>query len=183
MPFEKLKNESLSLVQGKLKWTRPPKLINIPPALTDLCFKLNQRCSQTTSPHGDSKSQSADPLWKQMRGHHTPTRKRTWNASPTATETKDNSAFTLLKLLIDQILRVIKHQPWVRLYKPSKCDTGSLRSRRILFFLWHSGHTTLHCWALKKHLEDLVQRGYVDKFVLDQEEDPEVGDIPGEVID
>ena len=41
----------------------------------------------------------------------------------------------------------------------------------------------MHCWALKKHLNDLVPRGYLDEFVLDQEKDPEVGDTPDEVID
>ena len=38
------------------------------------------------------------------------------------------------------------------------------------------GHATLHCWDLKRHLEDLVQCEYLEEFVLDQEEDPEVGD-------
>ena len=41
----------------------------------------------------------------------------------------------------------------------------------------------MHCWALKRHLEDLVQRGYLEKFILDQEEDPEVGGTPAESID
>jgi len=52
-----------------------------------------------------------------------------------------------------------------------------------LFFPWHSGHATLHGWALKRHLEDLVQRGYLDEFILVQEEDPHVGDTPDEAID
>ena len=59
----------------------------------------------------------------------------------------------------------------------------SLRSRRILFFSWQSGRATLHCWSFKRHLEDLVQCGYLEEFVLDQEEDPEVGDTPAESID
>jgi len=40
----------------------------------------------------------------------------------------------------------------------------------------------MHCWALKRHLEDLVQHGYLEEFVLDQGEDPEVGDTPAESI-
>jgi len=41
----------------------------------------------------------------------------------------------------------------------------------------------VHYWALKRNLEDLVQRGYLEEFVLDQEEDPEVEDTPAESID
>ena len=32
----------------------------------------------------------------------------------------------------------------------------------------------MHCWAFKMHLEDLIQRRYLEEFILDQEEDPEV---------
>jgi len=32
----------------------------------------------------------------------------------------------------------------------------------------------MHCWALKMHLENLVQHGYLEEFILDQEEDPKV---------
>ena len=41
----------------------------------------------------------------------------------------------------------------------------------------------MHYWALKGHLEDLVQRGCLDEFILDLEEDPEVGETPAETID
>jgi len=68
-----------------------------------------------------------------MRGQHAPTPKRTRNTPPTAIETKDDSAFTLLKLLIDQILHVIKHQPWVRLLKPSKHDPDPLKAGHCSF--------------------------------------------------
>ena len=44
------------------------------------------------------------------------------------------------------------------------------------------GHATLHCWDLKRHLEDLVQCEYLEEFILDQEKDPEVGDTPTESI-
>jgi len=41
----------------------------------------------------------------------------------------------------------------------------------------------MHCWALKRHLEDLIQRGHLDEFILDLEEDPEVGEAPTETVD
>ena len=44
-------------------------------------------------------------------------------------------------------------------------------------------HVTMHCWALKKYLKNLVQRGYLDEFILDLEEDPEVGEAPAETVD
>jgi len=34
----------------------------------------------------------------------------------------------------------------------------------------------MNCWALRRHIKDLVQHGYLDEFVLDLEEGPEVGD-------
>jgi len=36
---------------------------------------------------------------------------------------------------------------------------------------------------LKRHLEDLVQRGYLEIFILDQEKDLEVKGTPDESID
>jgi len=69
----------------------------------------------------------------------------------------------------------MKHQPWVRLPKPSKHDPDLLEARHCSF---HGSrrHATLHCWALKRHLGDLIQCGYLEEFVRDQEEVPEVRD-------
>ena len=41
----------------------------------------------------------------------------------------------------------------------------------------------MHCWALKRHLEDLVQRGYLDEYILALEEDPKVRETLAETID
>ena len=51
-----------------------------PLAPPDLRFKLNQRRSQITSPHGDPKSHNTGPPRKWMRGHYASTPKRTGNA-------------------------------------------------------------------------------------------------------
>jgi len=69
----------------------------------------------------------------------------------------------------------------VKLSKIAKHDTDSLEIGRCSF---HDsrGHTTLHCWALKKHLEEVVQCGYLDEFILDSEEDPKVREAPAETV-
>ena len=70
----------------------------------------------------------------------------------------------------------------MKLPKPAKYDTDFLKVGNCSFNESRE-HATLHCWALKKHLEDLVQRGYLDKFILNLEEDPEVGEAPAETVD
>ena len=40
----------------------------------------------------------------------------------------------------------------------------------------------MNCWALKRHIENLFQHGYLDEFVLDPEEGLEAGDTPDEAI-
>ena len=49
---------------------------------------------------------------------------------------------------------------------------------KIVNYSFHGsqGHATQHCWALKKYLKDLIQREYLDEFILDLEEDREVGE-------
>ena len=37
--------------------------------------------------------------------------------------------------------------------------------------------------TLKRHLEDLVQCGYLDEYILDLEEDPKAGETPAETVD
>jgi len=70
----------------------------------------------------------------------------------------------------------------VRLSKPSKHDPDLLEAGGYYFFHGSWGHATLHCWGLRRHLE-IVQCGYLEEFVLDQEEDPEVEDHTAESID
>jgi len=50
----------------------------------------------------------------------------------------------------------MKHQPWVRLPKPSKYDPDFLEARGYGSFHGSLRYATVHCWALKRHLEDLV---------------------------
>jgi len=44
-------------------------------------------------------------------------------------------------------------------------------------------HATLHCCALKKHLEDLIHCEYLDEFILDLEEDSVVREILVQSVD
>ena len=99
-----------------------------------------------------------------------------------ATEKGDDSTFTPLTLPINQILHVIKHQPWVKHSKLAKQDTESSKAGGCSFHGIRE-HATLHCWALKRHLEDLVQRGYLDEFFLNADESPEAGEAPSETVD
>ena len=71
----------------------------------------------------------------------------------------------------------------MRLSKPSKRDSDPLEVGGHCSFPNIRGHVTLNCWAFRKHIKDLVQRGYLDEFVLELEEDLEVRDTPDEVID
>jgi len=123
---------------------------------TDLRFKLNKMHSWTTSSHEDPESHRADHSQKRTRGHHASTHKKKENTFPIATKIKDDSVFTPMKLPINQILHVMKHQPWVRLPKPSKYDPDFLEARGYGSFHGSLRYATVHCWALKRHLEDLV---------------------------
>ena len=148
-------------------------------APTDLRFKLNKIRSKVTL-HGDPESLRADSSQKRVRRHHALTHKK--NASPTTAKTEDAPIFTLLKLLIDQIFHVIKHQSWVKLPKPVKHDTDSLKAGNCSFH-GSRGHATRYCWALKRHLKNLIQRGYLEEFIIYLEEHPEVREAPMGTVD
>ena len=70
----------------------------------------------------------------------------------------------------------------MKLPKIAKHDTDSLEAGNCSFH-GNWGHTTLYCWTLKRHLEDLVQCGYLNEFILDLEEDPKVREAPAETVD
>jgi len=103
-----------------------PKVNRYPVAPTDLRFKLNKMRSKVTSPYEDPESLQVDSSRKRVREHHALTHKE--NASPTTVKTEGASVFTPLKLPIDEILHIIKHQPWVKLFKTAKHDTDSLKA-------------------------------------------------------
>ena len=98
-------------------------------------------------------------------------------------KTEDASVFTTLKLPIDHILHMFKHQPCVKLLKTTKHDTNFLKVGNYFFFYDNRGNAILHCWALIRHFEDLVQYEYLNEFVLNSEEDPEVRQALAETVD
>ena len=59
--------------------------------------------------------------------------------------------------------------------KPRKHDQDLLEVGGHQSFHDSWGNATLYCWALKRHIEDLAQHGYLDEFILNQEEYSEVG--------
>ena len=69
----------------------------------------------------------------------------------------------------------------MKLSKTAKHDTDFLEAENCSFH-GNWGHAALHCWALKRHLEDLVQCGYLNEFIFDLKEDPEVGETPTEIV-
>jgi len=87
-----------------------------------------------------------------------------------------------LNLPIDQILHVVKHRPLWKLLKTTGRDSDYPEVGSCSF---HSsrGHATEHYWALKRHLEGLIQRGYLDEFILGPKEYPEIEETPSEIVD
>jgi len=70
----------------------------------------------------------------------------------------------------------------LKLPKTARHDPGALEAESCSFHgSW--GHATVQCWALKRHLEDLVRRGHLDEFIFDSEVDPEVGEVSAEMVD
>ena len=120
-----------------------PEVNQHPMALTDLRFKQNKMRSKVTSPHGDPESHGADPSRMRATRHHGPTQKEE-NISSTFTKTMDDSIFIPMKLPIDQILYIIKHQPWVKLSKPTKHDTDPLE---VGHYFFHGSRSTTPCIA------------------------------------
>ena len=62
-----------------------------------------------------------------------------------------------------------------------KHDPDFLKAGSCSFYS-SQGYATVYCGALKWHLEDLIRQGYLDEFILDSEEDPEVGEAPAETV-
>jgi len=89
--------------------THDLSLIQHPVAPTDLHFKLNKMLSKVTVSYKDPESVQADSSRKCTIGHRAPTSKE--DAPTTTMKTEDSMTFTPLKLSIDQIFNIIKHQP------------------------------------------------------------------------
>jgi len=89
--------------------THDLSLIQHPVAPTDLHFKLNKMRSKVTVSYKDPESVQADSSRKCTIGHRAPTSKE--DAPTTTMKTEDSMTFTPLKLSIDQIFNIIKHQP------------------------------------------------------------------------
>ena len=53
--------------------------------------------------------------------------------------------------------------------KTAKHDPDLLESGSYSFH-GSRGHATLYCWALKRHLENLAQREYLDEFIFNLED-------------
>ena len=69
----------------------------------------------------------------------------------------------------------------MKLRKLTEHDTDPLEAGHCSFHgSW--GHVILHCWVLKRHLKDVVQYKYLDKFILKLEKDPKIKETPIESV-
>ena len=73
---------------------------------------------------------------------------------------------TLLKLPIDEVYNTIKYQPWVRRPKPLLHNPSLFESEEYCSYDEGKGYQTIHCWALRKYLEELIKQGFLKEYVL-----------------
>ena len=87
--------------------------------------------------------------------------------------TELDTDFTLFKTSIDRIFSAIQNQSWLRYPKPlspnSKGSGGD-------YSAFHNGmgQRTIDCRHLQKHLQELVNQGYLREFILNPEKPSEV---------
>ncbi|XP_050125687.1 uncharacterized protein LOC126602909 [Malus sylvestris] len=73
--------------------------------------------------------------------------------------------YSKFSILIHQILRDIKNEPWFKLPKQSKGDTSKLDHTKYYAFHRGPGHTTNDCYTWKNYLEKLMKEGKVDRYL------------------
>ena len=77
-----------------------------------------------------------------------------------------NDSFTPLKPPIQVVFEAIKSQPWPRRPEPKPHDPSRLGTKDYCSFHDRQGHRVAQCWFLQKYLEDLVQQGYLQEYIL-----------------
>jgi len=64
--------------------------------------------------------------------------------------------FTPLTLTINKVFNTFKNQPWVRQPKPIQPNPSLPGSEEYCSYHDCKGHQTIHCWALRRYLEELI---------------------------
>nr|XP_017182220.2 uncharacterized protein LOC108171081 [Malus domestica] len=75
------------------------------------------------------------------------------------------NGYSKFSILIHQILRDIKNEPWFKLPKQSKGDTSKLDHTKYCAFHRGPGHITNECYTWKNYLEKLVKEGKVNRYL------------------
>ncbi|XP_068331425.1 uncharacterized protein [Pyrus communis] len=73
--------------------------------------------------------------------------------------------YSKFSILIHQILRDIKNEPWFKLPKQSKRDTSKLDHTKYSAFHIGPGHTTDDYYTWKNYLKKLVEEDKVDRYL------------------
>ena len=73
--------------------------------------------------------------------------------------------FTHLIMLVDKILMQIKDDPALKWPKPLSSSSKQRVSKNYYRFHKDHGHYTNECWDLKEQIDELIQRGKLQKFV------------------
>ena len=76
---------------------------------------------------------------------------------------------TPLKLPVNEIFNTIKDQPWVRPPKLIQHNFSLPESEEYCSHHDYKGYQTVHCWALRRYLEELVQHGFFKEYILTPE--------------
>ncbi|XP_050156192.1 uncharacterized protein LOC126630070 [Malus sylvestris] len=96
--------------------------------------------------------------------------------------TREDSAFetfTKFTVLIRQILRKLKNEPWFELLPPMKGDLTRLDHTKYCAFHQGLGHTTIGCLKWKQYLEKLTNKGRCDEYLDRSTKRPtQAGEVP-----
>jgi len=79
---------------------------------------------------------------------------------------KSMERFTPLKLPINKVFNTFKDQPWVRCLKSIQYNSLLLGLEEYCSYHECKGHQTIHFWALRRYLKELIQQGFIKEYVL-----------------
>ncbi|XP_050117702.1 uncharacterized protein LOC126595456 [Malus sylvestris] len=84
---------------------------------------------------------------------------------PTTKEGLASKSYSKFSIMIHQILRDIKSEPWFKLPKQSKGYTSKLDHTKYCVFDRGSGHINNDCYTGKTYLEKLMKDNKVDRYL------------------
>ena len=79
---------------------------------------------------------------------------------------EDEADFTPFKISEDHVFDAIKNQEWVRRPRPLPPNPKGPGAGEYCVFHDGMGHRTVDCRSSRRQLQELVNRGYLKKFIL-----------------